>query len=72
MKKPGKFARENLSECASDILEWRRTGMLPDGSFQKLARMLEDVTGQRDTSFAVAREIVTTVALEYVAKPERG
>ena len=72
MKEAEKFARENLSACAADILEWRRIGVLPNGSFQELARMVEDATGQRDTSFAVAREIVTTVALEYVAKPERG
>ena len=72
MKEAKKFARENLSACAADILEWRRIGVLPNGSFQELARMVEDVTGQRDTSLDVAREIVTTVALEYVAKPERG
>lgn len=37
------FATQHLVECAQEILEWSKTGILCDGRVRELARMWDEV-----------------------------
>lgn len=59
------FAKNNLADCASDLLELRKTGVLPEGKFKVLrAHLAPD-----DPQFAmsVAESIVVNEALTLAA-----
>lgn len=69
MKAAMKFAEENLPELASELCEWKRTGLLMGGSggkFREMAAMIP-----LNERIVIAEHIVTDLALEQVAKAWR-
>jgi hypothetical protein len=60
-----RFAENNLAECASDLIEWRQSGICPGGSFKKCADLIPSYLDQMQW----AEYIVTKCALYSAANP---
>lgn len=39
------FVKENLAECAAELVEWSDTGLLRDGKVRELASMVAEWAG---------------------------
>ena len=61
------FARDNLKECAQEVIEWHDTAILRDGKVRELAKMCNEWASGVD-DLRLAERIVERVALEEVAK----
>lgn len=59
------FVRENLSECAAELIEWIDTAVLRDGKVREAARILQPVL--HHDAIKVAERIVERAALEQCA-----
>ena len=59
------FIKTNLATCCRELVEFRRTGVLPSGRVREAATMLTYVPGSQ--RLTVAQSIVTAAALEQVA-----
>ncbi|MND11688.1 hypothetical protein D3C87_465800 [compost metagenome] len=60
------FARQNLSQCAKEVLEWRRSGAYQGGALSSLAEILTPI--DPDNAIRMAEEIVIGIALVNAAK----
>ena len=60
------LAKANLSECCQEIVEWRKSGILCNGTVRDMARKLEAVDEHNSTR--LAEQIVVQLALEVVAE----
>jgi len=64
------FAGANLRECASEIVEWRSTGLLKDGSVRGLARILDEMGPQTD-ALQLAESLVIRAALCFAMQSDQ-
>ena len=64
-----KFAKDNLTGCAREIIVWEDTAVLPDGKLWELSYMVESWTGSED-ALKLARSLVEREALSVAAKGE--
>lgn len=62
-----RFARENLQECAVEILEMKETGVLRDGRVRQLAQICTSFVGTASASLSVAEAIINSAALQAAA-----
>jgi hypothetical protein len=62
-----RFARENLQECAVEILEMKATGVLRDGKVRQLAEICACFVGTASAALSVAEAIVNAAALQAAA-----
>jgi len=63
------FAKAHIIECANELIEWSRTGLLVDGKVRELARQCAKWTGAKD-SLTVAESIVKNEALLLCSRNE--
>lgn len=71
LRQASTFARDNLAECAGELLAWRNTGLLGDGRMRELAAMLRPLSPHDHLS--LAESVIVRVALERVsATPEKA
>ena len=61
-----KYAKDNLKECAVEMIEWKDTGISRDGQVRELARLVRDFAAGRDT-LPIAESLVNRAALESAA-----
>ncbi len=62
-----RFARENLQECAIEILEMKETGVLRDGRVRQLAQICTSFVVTASASLSVAEAIINAAALHAAA-----
>lgn len=61
------FARDNLRQCAAEILEMKDSGVLRDGKVRELSTICMGFTGTASSALSVALTLVNTAALEVAA-----
>lgn len=61
------FIREHMVACASDLLTWHRTGVLPEGKLREAADIIRPAYG--DDALNLAEGKVVLEALAVVAQP---
>lgn len=66
MQKAEAYALAHLPDCARELVELDRTGVLPDGRVRQLVAICEDVDAVR--GLAVARGLITQLALQAVGR----
>lgn len=60
------FAKENLSECAKELLEWYATSVLvKDGKVRELAKMCSEFTNET-IGLKIAENFIKVAALRAV------
>lgn len=64
-KQAESLARENLQQCAREVMEWRKTGILQDGKIREMEKLLDSVDNMQSTR--MAEDIVLNLALEQFA-----
>lgn len=74
MAQAKEFARDNVGDIATELLNWRDTGLLVDGKLRELASMLRPISA--NDSLSVAEGMARDAALEDVVDrykaPEPG
>lgn len=55
------FAKEHLVECASEIIRWQDSGLLPDGKLRELGEILKALDGS--SYMRLAESFVSRAAL---------
>ena len=60
------FARQHLSELASELLSWRKTGVLPGSRLRELAQLCAAYSNE-DDSLQTAEYLVQLEALRRVS-----
>jgi hypothetical protein len=66
------FARTNLRQCAQELLEWRRTGVLPNGKVKELNRMTEKEFPHGFDQLRITEALIQETALEaFTVNPEQ-
>lgn len=60
----------SLKKCCSELIEWKNTGILPDGDLRTFALCLEHKAGFPGNCLEMAERYVMRLALEYVNIPD--
>lgn len=63
------FAKQHLSECSAELMEWQDTAILRDGKVRELALMCNRFTDGH-SSLRVAESFVNRAAHEFVIAAE--
>jgi len=62
------FAEEHLAQCSWEVVQWRRTGILPEGKLRELEAIVEKMG--LDDATRQAEGFVVQAALEKVVRDE--
>lgn len=60
------FTKNNLSECANELLEWKRTAILKHGKLRELAQMISVWSGE-EHCLKLAESFICDEALKAVS-----
>lgn len=61
------FIARHLAECASELSQWKHTGMLRDGRLRELEKMIDEWEGELD-SLGIAESLVVSASLDELAR----
>lgn len=60
------FATEHLHALATQVLQWRKTGILQEGKLQELTCMLQSVPSYAQDATRMAEDMVSSLALAAI------
>ena len=64
------YAKDHLTECCEEIIEWRSTSVLREGRVRELAKVLRPLV--EHDALGVAESLVVRAAMDRIAGKEKG
>ena len=69
LENASKFCKDNLLQCCIEMIEMKKTGILPEGNVRELIKLLDFANY---SAMSLAEEMIKTAAMEHIVSLYTG